>query len=104
MAVAVREVTDLLGEEQDVDEYLFRWGPPSPLEGGRTYPRWSLLGVSFREVIANPDKTWTVRWSFRPWRLDDAGNPVPHPRYRAGSPGPVPDDVRAELGLPRRTR
>jgi hypothetical protein len=99
MALAIREAEELLGPEQDVDEYLFRWGPPSPLEGGRTYPRWSLLGISFREVIANPDKTWTARWSFRPWRTDDQGNPQPHPAYAKGRPGPVPPEVRRELGL-----
>jgi hypothetical protein len=79
---------DYLGPEQDVDEYLFRWGPPSPLEGGRTYPRWSLLGVSNREVIADgPRGPWRVRWSFRPWKEDADGNPVPPPDYIPGHPG-----------------
>jgi len=80
------------------EAYRFRWLPPNSLEGGRTYPRWSLLGITTREVTRDDDG-WLVTWGWKPWREDGLGNPQPHPEYRPGQPGPVPKHLRAGLGV-----
>lgn len=62
--VAVLEALPAEELAEEVVEYTFRGVPPSPVR--RAHLGESLVGWTNREVIANPDKTWTVRWTFRP--------------------------------------
>jgi hypothetical protein len=66
--VAVLEALPAEELAEEVVDYTFQGVPPSRVRG---YPMESLVGWRSREVIANQDRTWTVRRTLRPFSEDE---------------------------------